>query len=185
MQQHSDASVILVLGGVRSGKSRYAQRVAEASQRVTYVATASAVDDEMTRKIARHQADRPAHWHTIEEKTALARVIASAQIESDTILIDCLTLFASNLMCRWPENGPELQADVDALCDALAAPTCRIILVSNEVGSGVVPAFPAGRRFRDLAGEINQQVARVAGTVVLMVAGLPLVLKGSLEGLPR
>jgi adenosylcobinamide kinase/adenosylcobinamide-phosphate guanylyltransferase len=185
MQQQSDASVILVLGGVRSGKSRYAQRIAEVSPRVTYVATASPVDEEMTRKIARHQADRPAHWRTIEEKLELAGVIASAQAESDAILIDCLTLFASNLMSRWTDDEPGLQSEVDAFCGALSAPKCRIILVSNEVGSGVVPAFPAGRRFRDLAGEINQQVARVAGTVVLMVAGLPLLLKGSLEGLPR
>jgi adenosylcobinamide kinase/adenosylcobinamide-phosphate guanylyltransferase len=185
MQQAGDSSVVLVLGGVRSGKSRYAQRIAEASRRVTFIATASRVDDEMTRKVERHRSDRPADWRTIEEKIELARVLQSIQEDSDAVLIDCLTLFTSNLISAWAENGPELHAKVEELCDALRTARCRVILVSNEVGSGVVPAYASGRRFRDLAGEINQRVAAVADVVVLTVAGLPLVLKGSSEGLPR
>ena len=177
-------AVTLVLGGVRSGKSRYAQRLAEHLDEgrtpVVFVATAKAVDDEMRRKIDRHREDRPASWRTIEEPLELARIIAES--EAEVLLIDCLTIFAASLMEAEPDDlldGTDLR--VEALCQALANAPCRIILVSNEVGSGVVPAYPMGRRYRDLLGEINQRVARVADDVILMVAGLPLALKGHIE----
>ena len=178
MPHSQPASVTLVLGGVRSGKSRYAQAIAERSERVAFIATAERRDDpEMHAKIERHRSDRPQSWTTIEEPIQIARTILEAGRDHDLLLIDCLTLFAANLL----EANPEaLQAQIEQLCEALRAAPCAIVLVSNEVGSGVVPAYELGRRFRDLVGEINQRVASIAGTVLLMVAGLPFPLKGSL-----
>lgn len=181
LQENQSNSVILVLGGVRSGKSRYAQRLAEQSSRVTFVATAERRNDEhMQRKIERHRAERPSHWKTVEEPVALGRVVATSEEDCDAILIDCLTLFGANLMETYQGNDLGLDACVEELCSALQTTTRKVILVSNEVGSGVVPAYELGRRFRDLAGEINQKVAAVADTVLVMIAGLPLILKGSL-----
>jgi adenosylcobinamide kinase/adenosylcobinamide-phosphate guanylyltransferase len=181
MSVPQSARVLLVLGGVRSGKSRYAQRVAEQVEHVTFVATAEQHDDaEMRAKIARHQADRPESWLTIEEPLELTGVIRQAGSRTEMLLIDCLTLFAANLLQACGEDSVQSARRVDDLCAALQAAPCRVVLVSNEVGSGVVPAYALGRRFRDLAGEINQRVAAVADTVVLMVAGLPLLLKGKL-----
>lgn len=183
MQKNQGSSVVLVLGGVRSGKSRYAQQLAERSSRVTFVATAERCDDEeMHRKIERHRADRPAHWTTVEEPIALGRVVQTNGDSCDAILIDCLTLFGANIMESFGTDEAALETCVEDLCAALKTTPCKVILVSNEVGSGVVPAYALGRRFRDVVGEINQRVAAVADTVVLMVAGLPIVLKGSLEG---
>jgi adenosylcobinamide kinase/adenosylcobinamide-phosphate guanylyltransferase len=183
VQKNQDNSVILVLGGVRSGKSRYAQQLAEPFGRVTFVATAERRDDEeMHRKIERHRADRPAHWTTVEEPIALGRVVQTNEDNCDAILIDCLTLFGANIMESFGSDEAGLESCVEDLCAALKTTSCKVILVSNEVGSGVVPAYALGRRFRDVVGEINQRVAAVADTVVLMVAGLPLPLKGSLEG---
>jgi adenosylcobinamide kinase / adenosylcobinamide-phosphate guanylyltransferase len=179
MHSESTRDVTLVLGGVRSGKSRYALQLAAHAQRVTFLATAELrEDEEMQRKIERHRADRPQHWTTIEEPLNLAAAIGSAS-NCDLLLIDCLTLFAGKLLEVHGENPPAIAESVDGLCDALTASSRSVVLVSNEVGSGVVPAFELGRRYRDLLGEINQRVAAVADHVVLMVAGLPLVLKGS------
>jgi adenosylcobinamide kinase/adenosylcobinamide-phosphate guanylyltransferase len=181
MQQGSTYSVTLILGGVRSGKSRYAQQLAERATPVTFVATAERRDDEEMRlKIERHRADRPGGWTTVEEPLHLAAAIAVAD-RSGAVLVDCLTLFAANLLEAHAESELALQAEIDSLCEALRAVATTVILVSNEVGSGVVPEYVSGRRFRDLVGEINQRVAAVADTVVLMVAGLPLALKGSLQ----
>jgi adenosylcobinamide kinase/adenosylcobinamide-phosphate guanylyltransferase len=181
MQKSESKRITLVLGGVRSGKSRYAQRLAEHASQVTFIATAESRDDhEMQRKIERHRAQRPSHWLTIEEPLNLAQIVRSAEAEWDLILIDCLTLYASNLLEANGENLTPSLAQVDDLCASLASSWHSVILVSNEVGSGVVPAYALGRRFRDLAGEINQRIAAVADTVILMVAGLPLALKGSL-----
>lgn len=180
MQQSQSAIVTLVLGGVRSGKSHYAQQIAERAERVTFVATAERRDDaEMHAKIERHRADRPASWTTIEEPLLLAETIHQASQVSDVILIDCLTLFISNLLEACGDDRKQIQSHIDELCSALRAAPCSIVLVSNEVGSGVVPAYELGRRFRDLVGEINQRVATVSHTVLLMVAGLPFPLKGS------
>jgi len=180
MQHRITHSVTLVLGGVRSGKSRYAQQLAERADRVTFVATAEHRDDpEMRLKIDRHRADRPEAWTTIEEPLHLAAAICNAATTSDAILVDCLTLFAANVLEAYEGNEVGLESEVSRLCDVLKAASCSIILVSNEVGSGVVPAYASGRKFRDLVGEINQRVAAVADTVLLMVAGLPLAIKGS------
>lgn len=181
MQQPRPHSVTLILGGVRSGKSRYAQHLAERSNSVTFIATAESRDDaEMHLKIARHRADRPTAWPTIEEPLHLSAAISTASQTSDAVLVDCLTIFAANLLEAHPDDPPALQSQIEALCTSLHSAPCGIILVSNEVGSGVVPAYASGRRFRDLVGELNQRVAAVADTVLLIVAGLPLALKGSI-----
>jgi adenosylcobinamide kinase/adenosylcobinamide-phosphate guanylyltransferase len=176
MHQERTRRVVLVLGGVRSGKSRYAQELCLRGDRVTFVATAGRSDDaEMTRKIDRHRAERPEHWTTVEEKLALGDVLRRS--EDSVVLIDCLTLFAANLMEAHSDKEAALQAEIDDLCATLAGMDGMVVLVSNEVGSGVVPAYASGRRFRDLVGEINQRVAAVADEVYLMIAGLPLMLK--------
>jgi adenosylcobinamide kinase/adenosylcobinamide-phosphate guanylyltransferase len=181
MQETRQGSVTLVLGGARSGKSRYAQQLAEQSRRVVFVATAKNCDDEMRAKIQRHKTDRPPEWLTVEEPLELPKVLADHERDSEVIVIDCLTIFAANLLEAEGEDRTAIESRIDALCGALETARCVVILVSNEVGSGVVPPYPLGRRYRDLLGEINQRIARVSDDVVLMVAGLPLALKGHVE----
>jgi adenosylcobinamide kinase / adenosylcobinamide-phosphate guanylyltransferase len=173
MHANRNKTVTLLLGGARSGKSHYAQQLGQQAERVVFVATAQAGDDEMRCKIDLHRSSRPQHWQTVEEPLALAETIALHGPACDLLIIDCLTFFAANLL--------EMAAgeSVDALCNVLQSPPCSVVLVSNEVGMGVVPEYASGRRFRDLLGEMNQRVAQVASNVLLLVAGLPLVLKGS------
>ena len=175
MHSNRNKTVTLLLGGARSGKSHYAQQLGQQAERVVFVATAQAGDDEMRRKIDLHRSSRPQHWQTVEEPLALAETIALHGPGCDVLIIDCLTFFAANLL----EAGTDKSAPVDALCSALQSPPCSVVLVSNEVGMGVVPEYASGRRFRDLLGEMNQRVARVASDVLLLVAGLPMVLKGA------
>ena len=184
MQEPHRNRVTLVLGGVRSGKSRFALEIASCAPSVTFIATARASDDEMHRKIERHQSERPAHWRTREEPLRLAEAILSEQAASETTIVDCLTLFAANLMDAYGENRAAMDASIDELCFALRKSDGKIVLVSNEVGSGIVPEYAAGRQFRDLLGEMNQRIAAVADNVVLMIAGLPVPIKGSIEGRP-
>ena len=183
MQENRRNSVTLVLGGVRSGKSRYAQRLGEPVERVLFVATApvAGADDEMLAKIERHRADRPMHWTTAEEPLELARVLAKQGNAFDLAIVDCLTLFVANLLHAAEQKDGLLERQMAALCEVLTAPPCNIVLVSNEVGSGVVPAYALGRRFRDALGELNQRVAAVSENVLLLVAGLPLALKGEVK----
>jgi adenosylcobinamide kinase/adenosylcobinamide-phosphate guanylyltransferase len=171
----------LVLGGARSGKSHFAEALVEGAARCgTYCATAEAKDDEMAARIAAHRArrigdGRGAFWRTIETPLAVAVTIAAEANPERPLLIDCLTLWLSNLMMAEVPIDEEFATLRTALRDA-AGP---IVLVANEVGLGLVPETLLGRRFRDEAGRLNQQIAALADRVVFIVAGLPLVLKDS------
>lgn len=177
----------LILGGARSGKSRLAQRLAQPAGRVTYIATAEAGEDpEMSARIARHRAGRPAGWRTVEEPLALASVVELAAHEADAILVDCLTIWLSNLFWghRDAASG-EVACEVDDVARAElgqiaeVARRCHVILVSNQVGCGTVPEAALTRAFRDTQGLLNQRAAEHADEVILTVAGLPLYLKGA------
>lgn len=172
----------LILGGARSGKSRYAQALCQAASHVSYIATARchAPDEEMARRIARHRADRPPTWVTVEEPLEVARAVREAQPADALVLVDCVTVWLANL--GWEhrtlvDGEPErlILERVDEL--ARTARGREVIAVSNEVGSGIVPDNPLGRSFRDLQGLANQLLAREAGRVFLVVAGLPLTIK--------
>lgn len=166
---------MLVLGGARSGKSRYAQSIAEAAGgRLVFVATAQAFDDEMTDRIRRHRADRDARWTTVEAPLDLAAAIAAADGEDTVVLVDCLTLWASNLLLGEEDADTRLAALLGVVADARG----QVVLVANEVGLGIVPDNALARRFRDLAGTINQRVAAAVDRVHMTVAGIPLVVKG-------
>lgn len=164
-----------ITGGARSGKSRRAEQLAEDSGlEVVYIATAEARDAEMRARLASHRARRPAHWHTIEEPRALVRAIHEQQGSGRCLLVDCLTLWITNQLLA----GADIRAERDALVAELARAQGEIILVSNETGMGVVPMGELSRRFVDESGWLHQAVATQADQVVLMVAGLPLVVKG-------
>ncbi len=179
MPERDHRMVTFVLGGVRSGKSRWAQELAAKNDRVAYFATAQARDAEMREKIRRHQIDRPGHWQTVEEPLELGRAIAEHGAAFDVILVDCLTVFVANLLEAAEIDSASMDRRIESFLETLRAAPASMVLVSNEVGSGVVPPYPAGRRFRDALGELNQRVAAIADNVVLLVAGLPLALKGT------
>ncbi|CAN5389535.1 bifunctional adenosylcobinamide kinase/adenosylcobinamide-phosphate guanylyltransferase [soil metagenome] len=165
-------SSLFVLGGARSGKSRYAQDRAEALPGPhVFIATAEAYDAEMAERIARHRADRGAGWTTVEAPLELPEAIRGHA--GQVVLIDCLTLWATNLML----GERNVDAATDALCDAVRGFDGAIILVANEVGLGIVPDNAMARAFRDMAGRINQRVAAVAEEVQFLATGLPLRLK--------
>jgi adenosylcobinamide kinase/adenosylcobinamide-phosphate guanylyltransferase len=184
MQERDRKRVTLVLGGVRSGKSRWAQEFAVRFERVAHVATAPACDAETRDKINRHQGKRPKHWQTLEKPLELARVLMDHATEFDLLLVDCLTVFGTNLL-EAAESGPEsFTPRIESLFETLRTLPVSIMLVSNEVGSDVVPPYPAGRKYRDTPDELNQRVATMADDVVLLAAGLPLALKGSTGAQP-
>ncbi|MCS6471461.1 bifunctional adenosylcobinamide kinase/adenosylcobinamide-phosphate guanylyltransferase [Burkholderia thailandensis] len=175
------------LGRQRSGKRPHADRLAAAGGRpVTYIATARVADDEFAERIAHHRARRPADWALVEAPVELARAIARLDDASACVLVDCLTLWLTNLLC--PADGPGVD---DARCDAyvaeleaaLRASRAQVIVVSNEIGFGVVPLGKETRRFVDTLGRVNQRIAALATRVTLCVAGLPVTIKP--EGEPR
>jgi adenosylcobinamide kinase/adenosylcobinamide-phosphate guanylyltransferase len=173
----SEKTVLLVLGGVRSGKSRYAQAAAARFARVTFVATAERSDAEMRRRIAAHRLERPRTWKTVEAQAHLDRIIRREGESADLLLVDCLTTYCGGLISS--RGISRAQRDhLTQVVDAIRSVRASLVLVSNEVGSGVVPAFRSGRLYRDVLGELNQQVAGVASDVVLLVAGIPVVIKG-------
>jgi adenosylcobinamide kinase / adenosylcobinamide-phosphate guanylyltransferase len=174
--------LLVVTGGTRSGKSRYTvERAQTWGSHVLYVATCQPADAEMRARVRRHQAERPPTWTTVESTADIPAVVQHYSSRADGILLDCLTLYvASLLMVDVGED--EVAQQVEELCLALRQVPCPSAIVTNEVGWGVVPETPLGRFFRDAAGRANQVAARHAGEVVLMVSGLPLVVKS--EGVP-
>ncbi len=172
----------LVIGGMRSGKSRFAQTLASSQRHVTVIATALAADDEMRDRIERHRADRPAHWRVIEApptQSGLADAIQAHAAADACLLIDCLTLWLSQLICP-PAGVATVDADraTALVLEALRNAPGRVIVVSNEIGLGVVPTDAATRRVVDALGRLHQDVAAMATQVSWMVAGLPVAVKG-------
>ncbi|HTO18780.1 MAG TPA: bifunctional adenosylcobinamide kinase/adenosylcobinamide-phosphate guanylyltransferase [Pseudomonas sp.] len=167
----------LILGGARSGKSRLAeQRAADSGLRVTYVATSQALDGEMAARIEHHRARRPAHWGLVEEPLALAQVLREQAAPERCLLVDCLTLWLTNLLML--DDAARLAAERQALLETLPELPGRVILVSNETGLGVVPLGELSRRYVDEAGWLHQALAAACQRVTFTVAGLPMVLKG-------
>jgi adenosylcobinamide kinase/adenosylcobinamide-phosphate guanylyltransferase len=185
MPSRLSKTVTLVLGGARSGKSRYAQELACAFERVVFIATARPSDPEMRHKISEHQRGRPSSWRTVEAPTSLERTLGEEGSKADLLLVDCLTLYLANLMDRKRAGRGQVRTHIQRLCEAVRTTEASVVIVSNEAGSGVVPSYRSGREYRDLLGELNQQVATLADKVILMVAGLPLIVKGGAGGTGR
>ena len=169
------SGAIFVLGGARSGKSAHAQRLVEAlGEKRAYIATAQPLDSEMEDRIRQHRADRGAGWETVEAPTDLAGAIRSASGSGVPVLVDCLTLWLSNLLLA----DADLEGASANLASAVADFDGEIVIVSNEVGFGIVPDNALTRRFRDAAGRLNQQIAGISAAVDLVVSGIPLRIKG-------
>lgn len=175
---------MLVLGGARAGKSAYAVARARAlGGRVVFLATAEAGDPEMAARIARHRADRPDGWRTVEAPLGLPEAIAALAGRADVVLVDCVNLWVANLLTKDPALSDTALIGHAAALEAVATrPGGHLLLVSNEVGMGVHPETAVGRRFRDALGLVNQAVARAADEVVLLVAGCPLTVKAPATG---
>ena len=170
----------LILGGARSGKSALAERLArDSGHPVTYVATARADDDEMASRIDHHRVRRPASWDCVEEPLALADTLRAHAASDRCVLVDCLTLWLSNLLID--ADSTRFEREREALLDALSGLPGEVLLVSNEVGTGIVPMGALSRRFVDEAGRLHQDLARRCQRVLFVVAGLPMALKGSLD----
>ncbi|MFE1650573.1 bifunctional adenosylcobinamide kinase/adenosylcobinamide-phosphate guanylyltransferase [Acinetobacter baumannii] len=167
----------LILGGARSGKSRLAEQTAISMQlAVTYVATAQALDPEMQSRIAHHQNQRPAHWSLVEEPLFLAKTLQKIDRPNQIILVDCLTLWLTNLLLLEDQNIQQFECE--QLLKILPTLESEVILVSNETGLGVVPRGEISRRFVDEAGRLHQALGQIANKVVFCVAGFPMILKG-------
>jgi adenosylcobinamide kinase/adenosylcobinamide-phosphate guanylyltransferase len=179
-----DMSMTFILGGARAGKSRFAQELAaKLGKRVLFVATGEPLDEEMSARIKAHQRSRPRNWKTLEVPTDVAKAMKGKIGDAEVVIIDCLTLLVSNLMGAEEANAETLEKKVNAELEKLVAfvktTKAQFIIVSNEVGLGVVPAYPAGRVYRDALGMANQMLARNADEVYFMVAGIPIPLKGA------
>ncbi|RME82670.1 MAG: bifunctional adenosylcobinamide kinase/adenosylcobinamide-phosphate guanylyltransferase [Caldilineae bacterium] len=179
------SQLTLILGGARSGKSTYAQAWAEglAGERVLFVATAEAGDEEMQERISRHRELRPAAWRTLEAPTRVGEALRASWKGEPAVILDCLTLLVANTLAAYPEPASAaaragVLEEVEGLLDALRDLETHALIVSNEVGLGLVPPNPLGRAYRDLLGEANQLIARRADAVIFMVAGIPMRIKG-------
>ena len=171
--------LILILGGVRSGKSSYAQQLAGGlGNRILFLATAEAGDEEMKRRIARHKASRPESWRTIEEPLDIAGALRKEAAHADAVIIDCVTVWLSNMLMRDEKlSETEILKQIDRIVEAYEQDYATYIIVSGEVGMGIVPERPLGRLFRDYLGLVNQRLAGKADRVVMMVAGIAMDLK--------
>lgn len=171
-------TIYYVTGGARSGKSSFALQLAASYQNKLFLATAEPFDDEMRSRIGKHQAERGAHFTTIEEPLSLALALQKLPAGTDVVLLDCLTVWAGNLMHYAEGKGEgEVDRQIELFLEALRHPPCDLILVSNEVGMGIVPENAMARRFRDLAGMINQKAASIASEAYLLCSGLPIRVK--------
>ncbi len=173
--------VILISGGARSGKSSCAVELAQRrGARVTFIATGAASDAEMKKRIALHRESRPPHWTLIEEGKDIAAILPALKDKCEVVVIDCLGLMISNLLANHLDDE-EIERRIGQLGDAIRSTDLTTIVVSNEVGSGIVPMHPLTRRFRDLLGLANQTLARQADKVIVMQMGIPVVIKGTLK----
>ncbi len=170
--------VCLVTGGARSGKSQYARERATHYTRPVYLATGVPIDDEMRERIARHRVERGDQFLTIEEPLDVARALCALPPGTDVVLVECLTTWLGNLLYQNPLAFPRCR-QIDDLLKLLGTPPCDLIVVTNEVGWGIVAESALSRRFRDAAGWVNQCIAKVADEVILMVCGIPMWLKGN------
>lgn len=171
--------LIFILGGARSGKSTFAQQLAESRKtEVLFVATAEAGDDDMAARIAHHQAERPAHWRTLEVPLAVAQALTTVA-PAPVVVLDCVTLWVTNLLLRPNADWATAEAELGQLLAWYDTQSCELIVVSNEVGLGIIPADTLSRTFREWLGWFNQRLAARADEVYLMVAGLPIVIKRS------
>jgi adenosylcobinamide kinase / adenosylcobinamide-phosphate guanylyltransferase len=176
------SGITLILGGARSGKSSFAEKIArEAGKSVLFIATATAGDKEMAERIRNHQASRPSEWQTLELPREIGRNL-SAPI-APVVIVDCITLLISNILLTLPEHTPSeavmhnIQTEIDELIAAQARLGGQWLIISNEVGLGLVPPYPLGRVYRDGLGFANQALAKASKSVILMVAGIPMVIK--------
>jgi len=171
--------IVFVLGGCRSGKSTYALQTAETvpGERKIFIATCVPQDDEMENRVAKHQAARSGNWRTVEEPLKLPQAIIQNSPGADVILVDCLTLWVNNLLMQ-TRDEKQMEEAVFQLIDTLQNVACPVVLVSNEVGAGIVPENRLARQYRDIIGLANQAVAKSAGKVIWMVAGIPVTVKG-------
>ncbi len=170
--------MIYITGGCRSGKSRYALQYANQHySRKLFLATCEVLDEEMARRVENHKKVRGPEWQTIEEPLEIIKKIKEFGMDGEVILIDCLTLWLYNLLMKW-DNDLRIMEETERLIDSLKKSPTSSILVSNEVGMGIVPADPLSRRYRDLLGTMNQRIAEALDTVIFMVSGIPIFLKG-------
>lgn len=170
--------LVLVTGGVRSGKSRFAEELAiKTAQEVIYVATARITDEEMARRVAKHKSRRPDYWRTVEEPWDLKRALQEWGQAGRTILVDCLGTYVTNLLVEKGIKEEEANLALKDFARVAWSSPADVIIVSNEVGWGVVPSYPLGRIFRDLLGSANQEIASLADEVYLVVCGLPVEIK--------
>lgn len=177
-----ECGLTLILGGARSGKSSFVEKIArDSGKTVLYIATAAAGDDEMAERIRNHQASRPAEWQTLECPLSIGRRLETSRAE--LVIVDCITLLVSNILLSYPEGTPaetithKIRVEMEELLGAQTRIGGQWLVVSNEVGLGLVPPYPQGRIYRDMLGRANQSLAQAAGRVILMVAGIPMVVK--------
>jgi len=169
---------MLILGGAKSGKSSFALNMCNSlNKKLIFLATAQALDQEMEERIRRHKVERGSGWRTIEETLKIAETIGSLDSEDTIILLDCLTLWLSNLYMEYGEDQEAIDEDIENLARQLEDIRGAVVVVSNEVGMGIVPDNQLSRTYRDTAGYMNQRIARLSGKVVAVLTGIPLVLK--------